>query len=1279
MYTLEKFECEGDVGSVASRWERWKRGLNIYIEATGIDSATKKRACLLHFGGHELQEIFYNIPGANITSDTENVFDIAIKKLDEYFAPKQSKVYERHIFRLLKQEPQEKFEKFLVRLRQQASKCLFDKPEEHIIDQITEKCASDELRKKILKTGDEFTLNKIISEANALEAVDRQILHFENKDNNTQAVNKVYTQQNKVDRQREPCGRCGNQKHIARDKICPARDKTCLKCGLIGHFRKQCRTKQTQKRKLNTEEEQKSRWKKSRSNNIEGTSNVTCTNQQVDYIFNIDNDAVIKCKVGGSEIDMLIDSGCNHNLITDETWATLKKNRIPVTMQDPNPKKNFLAYGCNSPLELLGSFRADLQVGLKSEPTMFYVIKNGTRDLLGKISATSLGVLKMGLNVNQIQTEVFPKFAGVLVEIPIDYTVKPVAQPYRRIPIPLEEKVNKKIDQLLTQGIIEEVKGPSTWISPIVPISKDDGDVRICVDMRRANTAVKRENHPLPTMDQQLPKMRNAKIFSKLDIKDAFHHIELHPDSRHITTFITSKGLFQYKRMMFGISCAPEIFQKTLERILIKCEGVINFIDDILVYGKNLQEHDSRLEKVLQTLDEHKVMLRKEKCVYRTRKVQFLGHELSEEGIKPLQKYISTIREFRPPESVSELQSFLGLVTFIGKWIPHLATTTEPLKIILRKRSGRNTDITREWGEAQQTAFNKLKAALVEIPSLGYYNPDDRTVVVADASPVGLGAVLVQTDNRGARIIAYGNKTLSECERRYCQTEKEALALVWAVEHFDIFLQGKEFELVTDHKPLETIFGPKSKPCARIERWVLRLQSYKYKVKYEPGKNNIADSLSRLCKIQSPSEYRDNYVQNIVEQSKPAAVSLQEIIEYSRQDPEIQKIKKGIYNEEWDDLVKNYKIFQSELCFYGDILLRGTKIIIPTKLRERVLRAAHEGHPGIVAMKARLRTKVWWAKCDKDAENMCKACKGCILVSAPNPPNPIKRRVLPTEPWADLAVDLMGPLPSTDYLLVAVDYFSRYKEIKICRSITSADIINHLKDIFSRFGNPATITADNGKQFTSAEFKAFCTERNIKLYNTIPYWPQQNGEVERQNRDILKRLKISQAEKANWKEGLRDYLVMYNSTPHTITGKTPAELFFRRQFRDKLPMIQDVTNTNNPEDMETRDRDRELKERGKEYIDRKRHATTSDIGIGDKVYVKNLNKNNKLSLNYEPSTHTVESSNNGDIQLRNDETGQHIRRNVVHLKRVEGQWQVQNQDSTQNDDHNIVTDTQKLQ
>lgn len=1291
LLSLEKFDCNGESTSVGARWERWKRALFIYLEASNIDKDIKKRASLLHFGGLDLQEVFYNIPGANVEpTEGEDVFEIAISKLDAYFAPKQSKVYERHTFRLLKQEPDEKFEKFVVRLRKQADKCQFADRDENIIDQITEKCFLPELRKKILRIGDEITLERVITEANTLEVVNKQLEEFKNplKSNENQEVNRMDSKFkrdfDKSNNFRHGCGRCGNPRHAGNDEKCPARDKECLKCGLKGHFRQYCRTKRTVKRKVEREyrhEQKKGRFdrEKNEVNEVGDSSNKTVHREgDTEYVFHIDNDVEINCTIGGVQTKMLIDSGCKQNLITEKTWEILKKNKVSVYNQLPNPNVTFMAYGSSTPLKIKGSFEAQIKVGLRSENSTFYVVIDGTRNLLGKTSAIALGVLKIGLNaeVNQVDFQIFPKFKDVLIHLPIDHSIPPVSQPYRRIPIPLEAKIENKIEELNQRDIIEPVVGSSKWVSPVVPVLKENGEVRLCVDMRRANEAIVRENHPLPTMDKLLPKMKNAKVFTKLDIKDAFHQLEIDPASRHITTFITSKGLFRYKRLMFGISCAPEIFQKTLERMLLGCEGVVNYIDDILIYGKDLIEHDSRLKKVISVLNENNVVIRNDKCCFRMEKVNFLGHELSGEGVRPLKKYISTIKEFRAPKTTGELQSFLGLVNFVSKWIPNYATVTEPLKILLRNKTGDRADITESWGLEQKSCFESLKEIMTNISSLGYYNVSDRTIVIADASPVGLGGVLVQTNSKGEpRIIAYGHKTLTDCERRYCQTEKEALALVWAVEHFHIFLYGKRFELITDHKPLEVIFGPKSKPCARIERWVMRLQSYDYKIVYQPGKTNIADSLSRLSKNAEKSRIKleDNHICQIVEFVRPRAVSLKEIIDSSMEDKEILNVKEGLYRNIWNDDVKLYKIFQNELCFHEGILLRGMRIVVPSALRKRVLDAAHEGHPGIVSMKARLRTKVWWPRCDKEAENIVKACKGCTLVSAPCPPTPMKRRELPEGPWIDIAIDLMGPLPSGDHLFVVVDYYSRYKEVKICRKITSTEIVAKLKEIFSRLGNPISITADNGRQFISEEFKSFLTERNIILFNTVPYWPQQNGEVERQNRDILKRLKISIAENKDWKESLLDYLTMYNSTPHSVTGRTPSELFYKRKFRDKLPMVND-TMERTAQDTEVKDRDQERKQMGKENGDRKRKAGECDLMPGDKVYIKNMNKENKLSLDYNPETHTVENTKGGDITVRNDETGQIRRRNVVHLKKVQGEWSVcQDRNEINNEEINVET------
>ena len=361
-----------------------------------------------------------------------------------------------------------------------------------------------------------------------------------------------------------------------------------------------------------------------------------------------------------------------------------------------------------------------------------------------------------------------------------------------------------------------------------------------------------------------------------------------------------------------------------------------------------------------------------------------MGHVLSARGIGPANVKVKAVVDAREPTNAAEVRSFLGLVNFTARFIPDLGTVSAPLRQLTK--SGEPF----VWGPEQQQSFDELKKRLSSVETLGYFNKNAPIKVIEDASPVGLEAVLVQEQGEELRIISYATRSLSDTERRYSQTEKEALAIVWACERFHAYLHGAEFELLTDHKPLECIFSPKSKTCARIERWLLRMQPYRFTMKYIPGPKNIADSLSCLLCAMPPSEHKDqteDYVKWVAQESTPVALTTPEIERGSEHDPELKSVRECLLNGKWNALeFKEYLPVRGELSAIGKLLLPGTRIVIPKQLRCQVLELAHEGQPGIVAMKQRLRTKVWWPGIDKEVERACKTCHGCQLVSQPTKP-----------------------------------------------------------------------------------------------------------------------------------------------------------------------------------------------------------------------------------------------------------------------------------------------------
>ena len=481
--------------------------------------------------------------------------------------------------------------------------------------------------------------------------------------------------------------------------------------------------------------------------------------------------------------------------------------------------------------------------------------------------------------------------------------------------------------------------------------------------------------------------------------------------------------------------------------------------------------------------------------------------------------------------------------------------------------------------------------------------------------------------------ICYASRSLTECERKYSQTEKEALALVWACERSHAYIYRMRFNLVTDHKLLEVINGPRSKPTARIV--------------YAEGQSNIADPLSRLLRRNKATSYEhgaEEYVRFAAISATPAALTTREVEEASAVDEELMALREAVKTGRFEKC-KAYSPAAGELCVIGQLVLKCTLIVLPSKLRSQAIALAHEGHLGIVGTKQNLRSKVWWPCMDKAAEKFCKSCYGCQLVARPDPPEPLRSTTLPEGPWQDRAIDLLGPLPSGHSILVVVDYYSRYYEYAIMTSTTTVKVIDNLEENFSRHCLPTTIKSDNGPQFRSEEFQEYCKQNGIVHLKTTPNWPQANGEVERQNSSLMKRIGIAQAERLVWKKELRRYVTKYRGIDNATTGKSPVELWFNRKIKGKLPEL----HADYRPDLEIRDRDAEVKAKTKAYADKFMNERPPDVQVGDQVLVRQ-EKKDKFSTPFNPSPFQVVSKTGNSVVVES-QGGTQYSRNTFHVKK----------------------------
>ena len=581
------------------------------------------------------------------------------------------------------------------------------------------------------------------------------------------------------------------------------------------------------------------------------------------------------------------------------------------------------------------------------------------------------------------------------------------------------------------------------------------------------------------------------------------------------------------------------------------------FLDNILITGRTEEEHLKNIDETLKRLSDSGLRLKESKCSFMKPSLECLGHRVDAEGFHPVEAKVKAVKDAPAPKNVSELKSFLGMINFYGKFLPNLASTLEPLHLLLRQNQAWR------WKEEQQQAFLAAKELLQSSSLLVHYDPSRELVISCDASPYGLGAVLAHVMEDGSeKPVSYASRTLSKAERNYSQIDKEALAVVFAAKKFHQFLYGRHFKIYTDHKPLLGLLSSDkaipSMASGRVQRWALTLSAYEYDLVYRRGKENgNADGLSRLPLSSEPKETPiPAEVVHLMETIQASPITAIQIKQWTARDNVLAQVLKYVQHgwpEHVDDLdLKPYFPRRCELSLHNGCLLWGSRVVIPPRGREEILQLLHESHLGISRMKSLARNYVWWPKIDEALERIAKGCETCQAHQKNPRKAPIHPWEWPARPWARVHIDYAGPFMGKMFLLI-IDAHSKWLDVHIVNSPTTAATVEKLRITFSTHGLPEIIVSDNGSVFTSQEFKVFVKKNGIMHVTSAPYHPSTNGLVERAVQTFKQGM--SKLRDGTVQTKLSRFLFSYRNTPHTTTGETPMWLRWGKGARSHLDLL----------------------------------------------------------------------------------------------------------------------------
>ena len=823
-----------------------------------------------------------------------------------------------------------------------------------------------------------------------------------------------------------------------------------------------------------------------------------------------------------------------------------------------------------------------------------------------------------------------PSGATVSVKhtIPLTTNVPVARHPYK---LSHEKKriVQAEIADLLAKDIVEPCHSP--YASPVLLVPKKDGSHRMVLDFRALNKISEKRRWPLPRMSEILDRLCVANFISRLDLKHAFYQIPLAIEDRPKTAFVTPNGQYQFKRMPFGLHGAPATFQRTMDELFMDYkEFAIAYLDDIIVFSDTFDDHCRHLNDVATRLSTTGFYLKPEKCILANKKTELFGFIVGEGTIVPDPERVRAIVEMVPPVNRKEVMSFLGTLNYYRKFIKNFAAKSLPIVALTSK------EVDFEWGSQQQAAFEELKQYLLTDPILQLPRQDSPFLVRTDASDRATGAVLLQELNGMWMPVAYHSYKLNKAEYNYSTTQKEGLAVVKAITHWDTYLDGVHFEVETDHSALTSIYNMKE-PNKRLARWVLTLQAYDFEIRHRPGvEMHLPDALSRLLLLNT-QELTDLKAQQKADTAVAAmiAAATSRTVPESLPAPLQQLLRTNLDHLQIED---DGLLIHLRLPYGRKDRHLNKRAVVPSSLRHFVLKACHSdqtaGHLGFDRTYERLAQRFWWPDMWKETKHFVSQCS--CQVHKRTPALPFEQHsIVVGQPWKVVSADHLGPLPATDsghrYILVFVDYFTRWT-IAIPVPDTTADTTARvfLEQVVYQHGVPQSVITDNGTAFANSLLTELTRQLGVRKIKISPGHPQTNGRVERWNHTVTTMLRsYADDYRTNWPQILPAVTFAYNTSKHSVTGHSPY--FLNHGFEARLPVdaelslpatdATDVASYTHSLLQTLEDGHfaaRELQERLARAQERRMNKRTpSSLEVGQYAYIRNPNPSDKLAPRFQ--------------------------------------------------------------